>query len=275
MCNAPNAFASVGFNASSESEGFDRTFGLPWGQDILINTIARSNPRTIVTLTAGGGVDCEPWVERVPALLHTWYTGQEVGTALADVLFGAYSPEGKLPVTIDRAWRDNPVMTRDTIVSDPVTGGTKLAYGEGMLLGYRYYTTVHKAPRFAFGFGLGYTTFSMTRLRVPPSASARSGVTVSVDVTNTGQRTGAEVVQVYVGNRSSLVERPAKELRAFQKIRLRPGERRRVWLHLDRRAFAYFDVRSRAWQVEPGNVTLFVGNSSDQLPLTATIELSQ
>lgn len=268
---ADAAVVCVGFDQTSESEGFDRTFGLPWGQDQLIQTIAAANRRTIVTLTAGGGVDMAPWIDQVPAVLHTWYAGQDGGTALAEILLGARSPEGKLPITIDRVWRDNPVSAHDTPVEGAVGTMPRLVYAESLMVGYRYYTTANRTPRFPFGFGLSYTTFALTNLHAPQHASATAGVDVTVDVANTGTREGAEVVQLYVGDPSARVRRPAKELKAFQKVHLAPGERRTVTLHLDRRSFAYYDVMTHAWRVDPGQFILSIGTSSTDTPLRRPI----
>jgi len=269
----------AGFNGDYESEGFDRTFGLPWGQDVLIKSIAAVNSRTIISLTAGGGVDMAPWIDAVPAVLHTWYAGQEGGTALGEILFGIRAPEGKLPVTLDRAWSDNPVHAHDVPVWDSTAGMPRLVYAESLMVGYRYYTTAHRAPLFPFGFGLSYTTFAMTQLHAPSRVSAQAlaqhGLDVQVDVANTGRRAGAEVVQLYVGAPSTHVTRPAKELKAFQKVRLQSGERRRVTLHLTDRSFAYYDVSTHAWRVEPGRYTLFMGNASDKTPLDVKVDVTE
>ncbi|HET7102713.1 MAG TPA: glycoside hydrolase family 3 C-terminal domain-containing protein, partial [Terracidiphilus sp.] len=220
---------AVGFDATTEGEGFDRTFNLPWGQDALIDAAAAANPRAIVTLTAGGAVDTSRWLGKVPVLLDTWYPGQEGGTAVADVLFGKHDPEGRLPVSFDRAWRDNPsykdyypIPGADTTLEVHEVGHAPVTltiphvrYNDKLMVGYRYWTTTGRQPLFPFGFGLSYTTFSFANLKVP--ASARSGVTVPVsfDVTNTGKVAGAEVAQLYVSDPSASVTRPERELKGF------------------------------------------------------------
>jgi beta-glucosidase len=253
------AVVSVGFDPTNEKEGSDRTFSLPWGQETLINAVAAANRRTVVTLTAGGNVATENWLSHVPAVLHTWYPGQEGGTAVAEVLYGAVNPEGHLPVSFERRLEDNP--THDNYYA---TNG-HVAYKEGVFVGYRYYTGATTKPLFPFGFGLSYTTFSFANLRMSPQH------VVSFDVSNTGTRAGAEVAQVYVGDPSARVKRPAKELRGFKKVRLKPGETRRVELPLDDRAFSYWDVESHRWRIDPGQFVIYVGDSSEHTPLRATL----
>ena len=229
---------SVGFNPSTESEGLDRTFSLPWGQDALIEAATAANPHTIVTLTGGGGMDTRRWLDKVPALVHTWYPGQEGGTAVAEVLFGKHDPEGKLPVSFDRSWEDNPSYKdyyptpgADTSLHVTEVGHPPVDYviphvnyGDKLMVGYRYWTTTGKHPLFPFGFGLSYTTFSFSKLEVPASAASGSTVKVSFDVTNTGKVAGAEVAQLYVSDPSAKVNRPERELKGFEKVQ--PGSRR-------------------------------------------------
>jgi beta-glucosidase len=252
------AIVSVGFDQSNESEGSDRTFSLPWGQDLLINAIAAANPHTVVTLTAGGAVATDGWLAHVPALLDTWYPGQEGGAAVADVLFGVTNPEGHLPISFDRRWEDNP--THDNYYD---TQG-HVNYREGVFLGYRFYTGASTKPQFPFGYGLSYTTFSFSHLTVSPQH------VVSFDVTNTGSRAGAEVAQVYVGDPSARIKRPMKELKGFEKVRLAPGETKHVAIALNERAFSYWD---RGWHVDPGQFVIYVGDSSEHTPLSATLDV--
>ncbi len=267
--SADAAVVAVGFNPTLESEGFDRSYTLPWGQDQLIQAVTAANKKTIVTITAGGGVDTRRWLSDVPALLHNWYAGQEGGTAIAEILFGARSPEGHLPISIERSWEENPV--HDNYYAPPVPKGETphVKYAEGVFLGYRYYTTMNKEPLFPFGFGLSYTTFAFSGLSVSPeSPSADGPITVSFDVENTGQRAGATVAQLYIGDPSAKIKRPVKELKGYQKVRLDPGGKQHVTLTLDRRSLAYWDVASNNWRVDPGQFTVFVGDSSANTPLT-------
>lgn len=271
---ADAAIVAVGFDPASESEGFDRTYELPFGQDQLIQTVSQANAHTIVTITAGGNVDMHRWLDSVPALLHNWYPGQEGGHALASILTGQRAPEGHLPVSFERAWDENPV--HDNYYAAPVpTGQTPhVAYKESVFLGYRYYTTYDKKPLFPFGFGLSYTTFSFSNLKVSPDQPSADGpITVSFDVSNTGQREGATVAQVYVGDPSAAIKRPTKELKGFEKVRLGPGDTHHVSATLDRRALAYWSEKKNGWQVDPGKFVIFVGDSSENTPLTQEFQL--
>jgi beta-glucosidase len=281
------AIVAVGFNQETEGEGQDRTFELPWGQNELIETVASTNPRTVVTLTGGGGMDVQPWLAKVPALLHAWYSGQEGGTAVAEVLFGKHTPEGKLPISFDRSWNENPsesfyypIKGADTslhVVEDgrpPVDWViSHVKYDDKLMVGYRYWTTTGKQPLFPFGFGLSYTTFNFTNLQVPSAATAGSTVPVSFDVTNTGKMAGAEVAQLYVSDPSAKTNRPERELKGFEKVRLTPGETKHVTLNLDARAFSYWDETTHKWTIDPGKFVIRVGNSSENTPLSAELTL--
>jgi beta-glucosidase len=281
------AVVAVGFNSTSEAEGADRTFELPWGQEALIQAVAAVNPRTIVTLTGGGAVDTRSWLGQVPALLHAWYPGQEGGTAVAEVLFGKHNPEGKLPVSFDRSWEENPsaayyypVKGADTSLHVTEFGKPPVdyviphvKYGDKLMVGYRYWTTTGRHPLFPFGFGLSYTTFSFANLQAPAEAAAGSTVPVSFDVTNTGGVAGAEVAQLYVSDPSTKVSRPERELKGFEKVRLAPGETKRLTLNLDARTFSYWDEAAHKWTIDPGKFILHVGDSSENTPLSAELTL--
>lgn len=265
---------SVGFDAATESEGFDRTFALPWGQDELIEAAANANKNTIVTLNAGGNVDMHRWLPNVPVLLHTWYAGQQGGNALAQILFGDHDPEGRLPVSFAAAWQDNPVYGHYYAPPVPPGQTPQVHYTEGVFLGYRYYTSMHKPPLFPFGFGLSYTSFSFGNLKVSPETATPAGnITVSFDVTNTGQRAGATVAQVYIGDPSAQVKRPVEELKGYKKVRLNPGETQHVSVDLDHRALAYWSDSAHDWQVDPGKFIVYVGDSSEHLPLQQPFEV--
>ena len=282
------AIVAVGFNKGTEGEGADRTFELPWGQDSLIEAVAAANPRTIVALTGGGGMDTRRWLDKVPALLHTYYPGQEGGTAVAEVLFGKHNPEGKLPVSFDRSWDENPsakyyypIPGADTTLHVTETDGRKVdyviphvKYEDGLMVGYRYWTTTGKHPLFPFGFGLSYTTFSFSKLQAPATAASGSTVPVSFDVTNTGSVAGAEVAQLYVSDPSARATRPERELKGVEKVRLAPGETKHVTLNLDARAFSYWDAAAHKWTIDPGKFVVRVGDSSENTPLHAELTLN-
>ncbi|MGC9199284.1 MAG: beta-glucosidase [Acidobacteriaceae bacterium] len=278
---------AVGFDDVSEGEGHDRTFDLPWGQDALVEAMAAANPHTIVDLTGGGGINVTRWLDKVPVLLDDWYPGQEGGTAVAAVLFGKHNPEGRLPVSWDTTWAQNPSYpwyygnpADDTTLHTPGPNGKPvdytirhIVYGDKLMVGYRYWTTTGKHPLFPFGYGLSYTTFRFSALNVPSTAAAGSTVPVTFDVTNTGTMEGAEVAQLYVSDPSAKVNRPERELKGFDKVWLAPGETSHVTLHLNARAFSYWDVKTHKWTLDPGKFVVRVGDSSENTPLNQTLTL--
>jgi len=263
---------AAGFDAESEAESADRTFRLPLGQDELIKEMAAANKNTIVVMTSGGSVDMNAWLAQVPALVQAWYPGQEGGTALAEILFGDVNPSGRLPVTFERRWEDNPV--HDSYY--PQAGTKRVVYKEGVFVGYRGYEHNRTKPLFPFGFGLSFTTFEYSNLSIKPLSQIESGphYEVSFDVKNTGKREGAEVAQVYVGDTQTRVPRPAKELKGFLKVNLRAGETRGVSVMLDGRALSYYDVKAKQWRAEPGDFNVLVGRSSEQIELRGKLTLT-
>jgi beta-glucosidase len=263
---------AVGFDPETETEGADRTFQLPPGQDELIRQMAAANKNAIVVITSGGGVDMNSWLDRVPALMQTWYSGQEGGTALAQLLFGDYSPSGRLPISIERRWEDNAV--HDTYY--PKDASKSVTYNEGVFLGYRHFDKTGIKPAFPFGYGLSYTTFAYKNLSVSPeNFSGDQTVTVSFDITNTGDRAGADVAQVYVGQPQASVPRPVKELKGFAKIYLSPSETRHVSITLDRRAFSYYDVKNHRWTADAGEYDIYVARSAAQIELSGKARLHE
>jgi beta-glucosidase len=261
----------VGFSPDTEGEGADRTFALPDGQDGLIRQVASLNKNVVVVITAGGNVDMTGWLDRVPAVLHAWYPGQEGGPAVADLLFGDFSPSGKLPASFERRWEDNPVFH-----SYYEQAGKRVVYSEGIFLGYRYYDHATTKPLFPFGFGLSYARFRYSRLRISPRQGASpDSVTVSFDVKNVGHRAGAEVVELYVGDSHASVPRPVKELKGFAKVFLQPGEQKEVTLTLNRRSLSYFDVKNNRWTADPGDFSILVGSSSAQIELKGVFTLTE
>ncbi len=264
---------AAGFDPETESEGADRTFHLPPGQDELIQEMAAANKNTIVVVTSGGSVDAEAWLGRVPALLEAWYPGQEGGTALADILLGDVNPSGRLPISWERKWEDNPV--HDSYYLEP--GTNKVVYKEGVFVGYRGYERSGTKPLFPFGYGLSYTSFKYGNLSVKPvsgEAAAGPQFEVSFDVTNTGSRAGADVAEVYVGEAHAKVPRPAKELKGFSKVALQPGETKHVTVTLDRRALSYYDAGAKQWRADAGEFNVLVGRSSEQIELRGKLTLA-
>jgi len=212
------------------------------------------------------------WIENVPAILHAWYPGQEGGTALAQILLGDYSPSGKLPASLERHWEDNPTFHSYY----PEKGGNHVQYSEGIFLGYRHFDRSETKPLFAFGYGLSYSRFTYSKLSVTPQAgSLNAPVTVSFELKNTGRREAAEVAELYVGDSHASVPRPLKELKGFAKVDLKPGETRRVTLMLERRAFSFYDVQKKDWSAEPGDFTILVGGSSDNIQLRGKFTLTR
>jgi beta-glucosidase len=265
--SADVAVVFAGFNASNEGEGADRTFGLPPGQDELITQVRNANKHTIVVITSGGGVDMSRWVDSVPAIVQAWYAGQEGGHALAQLLFGEFSPSAKLPVTFDRRYEDGAAAANYVPGSDG-----KVNYQEGLFLGYRQVDKNGIKPLFPFGYGLSYTKFTYGNLAISPAPAVDDGmVSVAFDVTNRGSRPGAEVAQIYVSDDHAPVPRPAKELKAFAKVRLAPGETKRVGIALDRRAFSYFEKEDMRWTLAPGTFEILVGPSSQQIELRGKV----
>jgi beta-glucosidase len=269
---ADAVLVAVGFDHDSESEGGDRTFDLPFGQDQLIQAMAAANKKTIVAVTAGGNVDSETWVSKVPGYIQNWYAGQDGGTALAEILFGKVNPAGHLPATFERRAQDNPTYN-NYFSHGP---GNRIDYKEGIFVGYRGYEHNHIKPLFPFGYGLSYTTFKFSNLAVSPKDAASSpNVTVTFDVTNTGSRAGADVAQVYVSDTHSSVPRPIKELKGFDRVMLQPGETKHVSVALDGRSFAYYDTQAKQWHITPGRFGVLVGDSSESLPLKGSVEVSK
>ncbi len=278
--SADAVVVAAGFDPQSESEGGDRTFGLPPGQDQLIERMAALNKRTIVVVASGGAVDTNGWIDRVPAVLATWYPGQEGGTAVAGVLFGDVDPSGRLPISWDRRWEENPA--HDSYYPAAVDTN-RVEYKEGVFSGYRGYERGGAKPLFPFGFGMSYTTFGYKNLAVRPVAAAPAGAApgrrelryeVSFDVTNTGAREGAEVAEVYVGETHPAVPRPSRELKGLSRMDLRAGATQRVKVALNSRAFAYFDAGAHVWRVDPGEFTISVGRSVDDIRLEGKATLS-
>jgi beta-glucosidase len=264
--------AAVGFAPETESEGADRTFALPLGEEELLRAIAAVNKKTIVVMTSGGGAALDFLDrDRVPALIEAWYPGQEGGTALAEILFGDVNPSGRLPISIERRWEDNP--THDSYY--PEQGTKRVKYANSVFVGYRGYEHNGVRPLFPFGFGLSYTTFKYSNLEIRPSATGAALFDVSFDITNTGSVAGADVAQVYVGDKHAKVARPVKELKGFARVRLEAGETQRVTIPLDGRSFSYYDVVGKHWQADAGDFDLLVGRSSEQIELRGTLTLKQ
>ncbi|GAB4322074.1 MAG: glycoside hydrolase family 3 C-terminal domain-containing protein [Promethearchaeota archaeon] len=260
-------------------EGRDnKRLELPGKQVSLIREVARTNPRTVVVLTNGSPVSTGGWLDDVPAVVEAWFAGMEAGRAIAAVLFGDVNPSGKLPLTFPKRIEDSPAHASPPRTFPGVVDGDgvpRVYYDEGVFVGYRHFDARGIEPEFPFGFGLSYTTFEYSDLKVTPATvSGDSEVTVRFSITNAGEVGGAEVAQLYVSDLESSVERPPKELRGFRKVFLRPGETREVSLALTSRDLAFYDESSGQWVVEPGEFEVLVGGSSKTLPLRGRFEWS-
>ncbi|WP_458782353.1 glycoside hydrolase family 3 C-terminal domain-containing protein [Arthrobacter sp. D3-16] len=256
----------VGLDEKEESEGFDRTnLDLPADHVALIQAVAAVSKRTVVVLSNGGVVTLEPWHDDVDAILEGWALGQAGGGALADVLTGRANPSGRLAETI-------PYRLNDTasFINFPGEAG-HVRYGEGVLVGYRYHETVDVPARYPFGHGLSYTTFTYSDLTA--AALGTDQATVHLTVTNAGERAGADVVQIYVAAPKGPVRTPVRELRAFQKVTLEPGESRTLTFELDHRAFAHYDITDSRWAVTPGEYSIELGRSSHDIAARSAISL--
>lgn len=268
---ADAAIIVVGNSFKLESEGFDRpSMDLPAGQDELIEAIAAVNKKTVVVLIAGSPVTMTKWIGRVPAILQAWYGGQEAGHAIGDIAFGVQNPSGKLPVTFPKQLADSP--------SHGFYPGENLhtTYEEGIYVGYRGFDKRSVEPLFPFGYGLSYTRFDYTSLSVAPAKVAADGtIKVSLRVRNRGTRAGAEIVQLYVRDVKSSVDRPVKELKGFRRVVLAPGESRDVSFSLDKQALSFYSTANHNWVAEPGQFEVWIGASSRDIRLKGAFELLQ
>ena len=267
---ADAAVVVVGLAPSLESEGFDRKeLGLPADQEELIQAVAKANKNTIVAINAGSPVSMGNWIDQVPGILVMWYGGQEGGHAIASVLFGDFTPSGKLPVTFPQKIEDTPAYGHYP--------GENLhtEYAEGIYVGYRHYDRGNIAPLFPFGYGLSYTKFDYSDLKITPDKVAPGRpVQVSLQVRNSGARAGAEVVQLYLHDVQASVDRPPQELKGFRRVMLTPGQAQTVTFTIDQRAMSFYSVAKKSWVAEPGGFEVLVGASSRDIRLKGNFELA-
>jgi beta-glucosidase len=259
------AIVVVGRYPKLEGEGFDvKSMDLPDGQDELIEAVEKANPRTVVVLNTGDPVTITKWLDKTPGLLDMWYGGQEGGHALASILFGDANPSGKLPVTLPKRFEDSPAASNYPGID------LKVNYAEGIYVGYRYFDTKNVEPAFPFGFGLSYTKFDYSDLKV---VHKDGNDVVTLKVKNSGKRDGAEVTQLYVHDGHSKIDRPIHELKGFQRVELKAGETKKVQFTLDKAAFSYWSPEKRDWIAEPGTFEVQVGASSRDIRVNAPVEL--
>lgn len=254
---------------SKESEGYDRPdLDLTPQQVALIKAVSAVQPNTVVILNNGAPVVMSEWIDGVAAVLEAWMMGQAGGGAITDILYGKVNPSGKLAETFPLRLVDTPAF-----INFPGDNG-EVHYGEGIFIGYRYYDAKQAPVQFAFGYGLSFTTFGYTNSKVSASSfKDMEGLTISVDVTNTGKVAGKEIVQIFVHDRKSKLVRPPKELKGFAKVALQPGETKTVTVPLDFRAFAYFHPGYNQWITEDGEFDILIGSSSTEIRCVQTVTL--
>ncbi|MGO4375075.1 glycoside hydrolase family 3 C-terminal domain-containing protein, partial [Paenibacillus sp. MCAF20] len=252
-----------------ESEGYDRShMRLPDNQNRIIEAVASVQSRIVIVLMNGSPVEM-PWENDVTSILEAYLGGQAVGGAIADILYGIANPSGKLAETFPMKVSDNP-----SYLFFPGSGD-RVEYREGLYVGYRYYDAKQTKPLFPFGHGLSYTTFDYSNLTIDrKEINDTETVNVQVTVTNTGLRAGKEIVQLYVRDVASTIDRPDKELKGFAKLELQPGEQKTVTIELDKRSFAYFNVELKDWHVESGQFAVLIGRSSEDIVLSDTLNVT-
>lgn len=262
----------VGREGEWDTEGLDLpNMRLPGRQEELIEKVAAVNPRTVVVLQTGGPIEM-PWLDKVSAVIQAWYPGQEAGNAIADVLFGVAEPGGRLPQTFPQRLTDNSAMTGDPKTYPGENG--HVVYAEGLAVGYRHHDADGAKPLFPLGYGLSYTRFDWKAPRASSLDMGPTGVTIEVDVTNIGDRAGAELVQLYVKPKASRLPRPVKELKAFQKLHIAAGETATAKLSVAVRDLAYFDPQARAWIAEAGDYELVIAANAEAIRATLPLTLA-
>ena len=268
--DADVAIVFVGTSEEHETEGRDRPdMELPGTQVELIEAVARTHKNTVVVLNNGAPVAMTDWIDSVVAVAEAWFPGGECGNAIADVLFGDVNPSGKLPMTFPKKLEDNPAYGYY-----PGNNG-RVEYAEGVFVGYRHYDTRNVEPLFPFGYGLSYTTFGYDNLEVPPEMRTDKSFRITVDVTNTGKMMGKEVVQLYIHDVASSLERPLKELKGFQKVALKEGETKSVVFKIGIEDLSFYDSMKKLWTAEAGEFEVMVGSSSRDIRQHARFTLNE
>jgi beta-glucosidase len=263
--NSDLVIICTGFDPQTEREDADRTFALDARMEWQIHEIARVTDRLVTIITAGGAVDMLPWIAKTRAVLCSWYAGQEGGMALAEILTGKISPSGKLPVTFDKRLDERSSFS----CYHDEDGDKRVKLSDGIFGGYRHNDKNNITPLFPFGFGLSYTTFEYTDMKI----SGSKLMTVGIDIKNTGTADGAEVVQIYVSDCECSLPRPVKELKGFAKVWLRAGEKKTVTITLKPEAFMYYDPSLHEWILEPGQFKILAGASSADIRQSKTVSV--
>jgi beta-glucosidase len=262
-------------------ESFERPFALPGSEEAFIKRAVTNNPNTVILVFSGSGIRMTGWNDDAAAVIYGWYPGQCGMTAIADILTGSVNPSGKLPLTIEREFKDSPAKNTmpqgaqfynlsPRCYNEALITPYDINYEESVLVGYRWYDKKGIKPLYPFGHGLSYTTFQLTKPTVKIDKNGKIKLTVTIK--NTGNMAGAEVVQIYTGEDTPTVLRPTKELKAFDKVKLAPGEKKVITFELNKQQLAFWNDKTHAWQVNPGNYTLSIGTSAadiaHQLPIT-------
>jgi len=271
--NGGGIFSMLFSKKEADSEGRDRTiYRLPNEQERLLEETLKKNPNTIIILIVGSPLDLSPWFEKVPAVLNAWYPGMMGGNAIARCVFGDVNPSGKLPVTYPVKISDHPAHVSERRFPGDLEA-LKIYYDEGIYIGYRHFDKNQIEPFFPFGFGLSYTEFKLSDLKVDKNTVKHSGTfIVSIDVVNVGKIEGAEIIQIYISDDKCSVDRPPKELQAFEKVYLKPGESKTVSVTLNQSAFEFYSEKEHKFIAEAGTFTILVGTSSRHLPLSTKVD---
>ncbi|MGC9259467.1 MAG: glycoside hydrolase family 3 N-terminal domain-containing protein [Phycisphaerae bacterium] len=271
--SADAVITCVGYGPRLEHEDFDRSYHLPSAQGRYIAEVAKLNPHQVVVVNAGGGIAMSHWIHKIAGLVYAWYPGENGNTAVADIIFGKIDPSGRLPDTFARNWRTQPAYGHypghDIYGLNP-----EVHFAEGIYVGYRWYDKKHITPRYPFGFGLSYTSFSIGGLHITTSGSGKARtVTVTANVTNTGHRSGAEVVQLYIRPQEDRAHRCVQTLKGFGRVNLKPGQSKTVTMKLDWRDFAYFNTKANHWEVPAGKYQIAVGYNSRDMAAAGMVEM--
>ena len=261
--NSDVAIIFAGTNYTYESEGFDRKdLVLPNSQDELIKQISAANKNTIVVLTTGSPVLMNEWLDKVDGLIEAWFAGEQVGNAIAEILLGETNPSGKLPMTFPKSWEDCSAF--NTYKKED--GTTR--YEDGIYVGYRHFEKNRIQPLFPFGYGLSYTTFNYNDLKLSSKEINKNDkLTVTLKIKNTGKVKGSEIVQLYLNDVKSSIDRPLKELKGFKKVSLSPGEEKIVEFEIDEKALSFFHPTVKSWIAENGEFEVMIGSSSQDIKL--------
>jgi beta-glucosidase len=281
--NADVVLISIG---TLDNEGWDKSFELPKETNEMILSIASKNPNTVVIVNSGSGIEMTPWNSKVAGVINSWYVGQNGNIALAEIVSGKTNPSGKLPISIEKQFSDSPganyLPENAVMYSGWLEDGNMeypqidVTYSEGVLVGYRWYETKKIEPLYAFGFGLSYSTFEFSNLKLSTNKLTENNtLKVTFQITNTSNIEGAEVAQLYVQDFESSVIRPLKELKGFKKVQLKRDESVLIEMELTPKDLSFYDVNSKSWKAETGVFNILVGNASNNTPLKTSFTYSE